>query len=182
MNSFTPTPANLRDLLAGKTVVEYVEDELLGDVAHAAYLDGKRGHWWEDPIIDYRPPHSKGDVLWCREECWICERCKVISWTEEEILCRRCNGPHQKKLAEMVYAPANQMPEAACRLRVRVEDVEVVRIEDLNIEGMGFPSFNGCVYEMHEAAVEFINKALGTADWELEDLLWKLTLAPVEKP
>ena len=159
-----PKP-QLAALLRGEPVTVYLEgDKNLSRATYVEIVEG-RAYCYISSGTDLQrwllgissPPHSKGDVLWVQRDSWVCERCKVVRWEEAEVLCWECNGPEaETRDAEMVFVPADQMPEQAARAWVRVEDV---RVET----EAGMPYAEGRAFGPDKHA-------------------WALTLAPTEKP
>lgn len=159
-----PQLAALRE--GADSVVVYLEDERLqGYEKHT-------GNPLAQAVLEDLAPHSKGDVLWVQCDSWVCERCKVVRWEEAEVLCWECNGPEaETRDAEMVFLPADQMPEQAARVFVRVEDVGVeTKLHTwVETEAAPYPDEEG-------------NPVPVPVPMEQEQYLWALTLAPTEKP
>jgi hypothetical protein len=99
------------------------------------YFSGDTAAFHDTTTCPYGQP---GDVLWCREAFRLIESCDPLPPSEAGGPVKYCADGWVntgKGLAWGKKRPSIHMPRELCRLRLRVEDVRVERVQEISPQG-----------------------------------------------
>ena len=143
------------------------------------YITKPRGN---ERLCPYIPPYQPGDILYVRETftwcpCWDCgldttpDGCKnpvIYDFKKKEHGCYmyRASCEDSKYSSADTWHPSIHMPKEAARIFLKVTDVRVERLQEIDIEGIRNEGLSS-------AAVHCGDMEIALKEWEI---LWNSTI------
>jgi len=202
---------SIRRILAGektqtRRIVKLQLDDIVESIRHV------KGHFWQANEMSSEadrtlwqekcPYGQPGDVLWVREAFQLPEKCDHLSpreYVEDTSLYAiryEAKQPYDQQYGGYTWGakrPSILMPRELCRLRLRVEDVRVERVQEISdsdvfAEGIEYSSWYGCGgggldiwYEFPDRAFEHLwNDIYGDGAWDRNDWVWVIEFSRID--
>jgi hypothetical protein len=160
--------------------------EIQKDVEGETHGKNPDGSSWQKLLayIEPRPPYRPGDILYVRET-W-------SEWTDG-YLYKAWTGPFPQagQSAIMKWRPSIHMPKEAARIWLKVTDVRVERLQDMNagdaiLEGISMHDLmnpRSIFDEFQKVWNSTIKKSeLDRYGWEADPFVWVISFERCEKP
>ena len=164
----------VRAILEGRKTVtrRVVKPQPAGDGSKPEPLAKRPGYWnaWGDDYV-YRQPHHPGDILYVRET-W-----NKAPFRYDEFIYKAdgCYGP------DMPWHPSIHMPREAARIFLRVTDVRVERLQEINDDGVVSEGMEiGAPFDdLWDSTIKKADRTL--YGWEANPWVWVIEFERISK-
>lgn len=182
--------------------------EIQDDVEGETFGKNKDGSTWHKLLgyIEPKPPYQKGDVLYVRETYRYVSVGEVdyegeCIWEKDEIEYKASQEEFEQKYEDYIgeyynWRPSIHMPKSAARIFLRVADVRVERLQDIDKnwsnydkEGMRNPETENISIAMQERFISIWNSTIPKKDpgdmyqygWKANPYVWVIEFEVISK-